>query len=194
MSEKRTEAERPAAGIRRPRLSRFGLRPGSLWRIPPFLDPAVDGAVVLVALACVFVGARPLATSAADARPALGEALESVTLPSASRLAEPDVVSVSASDRREGAAEPIGPAARNLEVTLGQYREVAALNAGRKLPCDQLRKSYLQVDAAWIRYSLARRHAYSGALPENLSAWDAALYEGVREADRGFTASGCRRP
>ena len=90
--------------------------------------------------------------------------------------------------------EPISLMARNLEATVGRYREVAAVYAQRKLPCQQLRFAYLEVEERWTRYSIARGRLRGGAVPEHLAAWDAALYESVRDVDRDFNASGCNRP
>ena len=92
------------------------------------------------------------------------------------------------------AGESLSPVARKLEAAVGRYREVEGLRTAGKLPCDQLRKSYREVESAWIGYSVARRRAYGGAVPASFEARDAALYEAVQAVDRGFTASGCRRP
>ena len=170
-------------------------RAGSTWRDFGLLDAAVDGVVILVALACVATGARSLVTQIADARPAISEALAELTLPSVTDGGPPvGIVAVTAVDRPVTRQEPISLMARGLEATIGRYREVAAMYAQRKLPCSQLRQTYLEVEDGWTRYSIARGRAYGGEIPDQLVRWDAALYEAVRGVDRDFTASGCNRP
>ena len=178
MSDNRTDAERPAAGVD------FGL-----------LDAAVDGIVVLVALACIAIGTGPLATRIADARPAITQALAGVAIPSVTNGGPAaGTVAVTAVERPVTTQEPISLMARGLEATIGRYREVAAMYAQRKLPCSQLRQTYSEVEDGWTRYSIARGRTYGGDIPESLVRWDAALYEAVQDVDRGFTASGCNRP
>jgi len=170
-------------------------RAGSTWRDFGSLDATVDGVVVLVALACVAIGTRPLAIHIADARPAITETLAQVTSPSVTNGGPPvGTVAITAVDRPVTTREPISLMARGLEATIGRYREVAAVYAQRKLPCSQLRRTYLEVEDGWTHYSIARGQARGGEIPERLARWDAALYEAVREVDRDFTASGCNRP
>ena len=159
------------------------------------LDAAVDGVVVLVALACVAIGTRSLVSQIPDARPAITGALAGVTIPSVP-VGDPPVgtVAVAAVDRPVTRQEPISLMARGLESTIGRYREVAAMYAQRKLPCSQLRQTYLEVEDGWTRYSIARGRTYGGDLPGHLARWDEALYKAVRDVDRDFTASGCNRP
>jgi hypothetical protein len=161
------------------------------------LEIAVEGAVVVAALACIAIGTRTVA-SLADARPAISEALQSVNLPSAIgdlSLGDPHQTGAhTAVDRTVTANEPIMAMARDLEATVGRYRAVAAVFAQRKLPCSQLRQRYGEVDDGWTRYSIARGRAYGGEVPDHLVSRDAALYEAVRDVDRDFTASGCNRP
>jgi hypothetical protein len=159
------------------------------------LPRLLDGSLVLVALGCILIGVRPLVTSAVSARPDLTGVLDEVTLPQAAETGIPKgSVRLTADERRRSEGEALSPIARNLEATVGRYRQVEALRAAGKLPCDQLRESYREVESSWIRYSVARRRAYGGTVPTTLEAWDAALYEAVQEVDRGFTASGCQRP
>ena len=170
--------------------NRFSARPLSLALARTF-----DGGVILVALACVLIGARPLVTSAASARPDLTEVVGAVTLPEVPGTeAPPGPFTLSPEERRRSAGESLSPVARKLEATVGRYREVESLRTAGKLSCDQLRRSYREVESTWIRYSVARRRAYGGTVPRNFEAWDAALYGAVQEVDRGFAASGCRRP
>jgi hypothetical protein len=163
------------------------------WRNSGPLDSAVDAAVVLVAVLCIGVGVRPLATPVADARPLLAQALEGVSLPSAD-VAPAPFSAVSAAERPVAASEPISLQARRLEATIGRYRAVADMHAGGKLPCARLRLSYQEVEEGWTRYSISRGRTYGDRLPDNLVRWDEALYEAVRDVDREFTASGCNRP
>lgn len=163
-----------------------------------FLEIAVEGTVVVVAVACIAIGTRTVA-SLADARPAISKALQSVNLPSAVgdlSLGDPSgqTGARTAVDRTVTANEPITAMARDLEATVGRYRAVAAVFAQRKLPCSQLRQSYGEVDDGWTRYSIAQSRTYGGEVPDHLVSRDAALYEAVRDVDRDFTASGCNRP
>lgn len=175
----------------------FG-RARSAGRETGFLVIAVEGAVVVVAVACIAIGTRTVA-SLADARPAISEALQAVSIPSAVgdlSLGDPSdgTDSRTTVDRTVTANEPITGMARDLEATIGRYRAVAAVYFQKKLPCSQLRQSYGEVDDGWTRYSIARGRTYGGEVPDHLVSWDAALYEAVRDVDRDFTASGCNRP
>ena len=166
-----------------------GFRPGRL------LDGAVDGGAILAALVAIGIGSRPLVAPIAEARPAIGEAIGQIDLSGAFRTEEgPASVTVTAAERPVTAREPISLLARDLEATVGRYEAVATMYAQRKLPCDQLRRTYLEVEDGWTRYSIARGRAYGGTVPEQLAAWDAALYEAVRGVDRDFNVSGCNRP
>jgi hypothetical protein len=173
-------------------------RAGSLWRASGLLDTAVDGVVVVIALACIAIGARPVAILA-DARPMISEALQGVSIPSAVgelSIGDPSLGTAASTGvaRPVAASEPISLMARSLEATISRYRAVAAMYAQNRLPCSQLRRSYGEVDDGWTRYSIARSRTYSGEVPDHLIPWDAALYEAVRDVDRDFTASGCNRP
>ncbi|MBT8478213.1 MAG: hypothetical protein KJO06_04795, partial [Gemmatimonadetes bacterium] len=120
----------------------------SAWLDAGVLNSAVDAAVILVALLCIGVGARPLATPVADARPLLAQALEGVSLPSAD--VEPAPFSeVSAAQRPVATGQPISLQARTLEAAIGRYRAVADMHAGGKLPCARLRLSYEEVEEGW---------------------------------------------
>lgn len=164
------------------------------WRDSDLLNFAVDTAVVFVAVACIAVGVRPLATPIADARPVIAQALEGVSLPAADAGPATQISAVAAVDRPVSASEPISLHARSLEATLGRYRAVADMYGERKLPCSQLRLSYAEVEESWTRYSIVRGRTYGDRLPPGLVRWDGALYEAVRDVDRQFTASGCNRP
>jgi len=170
-------------------------RAGSTWREFGLLDAAVDGAVVVVALACIAIGTRPLAVHLAEAQPAITRVLAEATSPSVVGGGPPvGTVAVTAVQRPVTTQEPISLMARSLEATIGRYREVSAMYAQRTLPCSQLRKAYLEMEDGWTRYSITRGRTYGGNVPERLVRWDAALYEAVRDVDRDFTASGCIRP
>ena len=182
-------------GWRRPRL--LG-RVRSAGRESGFLEIAVEGTVVVVAVACIVIGTRTV-VSLADARPALSEALHAVSIPSAvgdlslGNLSD-GIDGRTAIDRTVTSDEPITGMARDLDATIGRYRAVASVFAQNKLPCSQLRQSYGEVDDGWTRYSIARGRTYGREVPHHLVSWDAALYEAVRDVDRDFTASGCNRP
>ena len=164
------------------------------WRDSYLLNAAADVFLVLVALASVAIGMRPLVAPIADAGPAIADALEGVPLPSSADAGTSRISDVSAAERPISDGEPIFLQARGLEATIGRYRAVADMYADRKMPCAQLRDSYTEVEQAWTRYSIARGRIYRDRLPDSLVPWDEALYESVREVDRGFTASGCNRP
>ena len=165
------------------------------FRPTRFLDGAVDGGAVLAALIAIGIGSRPLVTPIAEARPAISEAIAQIDLSGAFRTEEsPPSVAVTAAERPVTAREPISLLARDLEATVGRYEAVATMYAQRKLPCEQLRRTYLEVEDGWTRYSVARGRTYGGDVPEHLAAWDAALYEAVRGVDRDFNVSGCNRP
>ncbi len=167
----------------------------SSWRDSFFLNTAVDSIVILLAVASIVIAARPLAEPISDARPAIAEALEGVSIPAAPASGPTSRISaVTAAERPVSASEPISLQARSLEATVGRYRAVAGMYAERKLPCSQLRQSYAEVEEAWTRYSIARGRTYQDRLPDSLVRWDEALYEAVRDVDREFTASGCNRP
>jgi hypothetical protein len=192
MNEDWTDAERLAGEVLASG-SDEALRPPS-WRDSGLLNLAVDAAVILVAIASIFIGTRPLLTPVDDARPMIAEALQGIHIPSAPALEAVDAIeTITAADRPVTSGEPISILARNLEATIGRYRSVAEMHAGRKLPCSQLRPSYAQVEDSWIRYSIARGRTYGDRLPESLVRWDEALYEAVQDVDRDFTASGCTR-
>ena len=165
------------------------------WRDSYLLNTAADVFLVLVALASIAIGMRPLAAPVADSGPAIAEALEGVPVPAAVAGGQTSRNSVvSAAERPVSAGEPISLQARGLEATIGRYRAVADMYADRKMPCAQLRDSYTEVEQAWTRYSIARGRIYRDRLPDSLVPWDEALYQSVREVDREFTASGCNRP
>jgi len=164
------------------------------WRDSYLLNTAADVFLVLVALASVAIGMRPLVAPIADAGPAIADALEGVPLPSSADAGTSRISDVSAAERPISDGEPIFLQARGLEATIGRYRAVADMYADRKMPCAQLRDSYTEVEQAWTRYSIARGRTYRDRLPDSLVPWDEALYESVREVDREFTASGCNRP
>jgi hypothetical protein len=148
-----------------------------------------------VALASIAIGMRPLAAPVADSTPAIAEVLEGIPIPAAPDGGQTSLsAGVSAAERPVSASEPISLHARSLEATIGRYHAVADMYAERKMPCAQLRESYTEVEQAWTRYSIARGRTYRDRLPDSLVPWDEALYEAVREVDRGFTASGCNRP
>lgn len=192
---------RSGTGTQRPRgwrSLRISGRARSPVREAGLLEIAVEGAVVVVAVACIAIGTRTVA-SLADARPAISEALHAVSIPSAVgdlSLGDPSngIDARTAVDRTVAANEPITGMARDLEATIGRYRAVASVYAQKKLPCSQLRQSYGEVDDGWTRYSIARGRTYGGEVPAHLVSWDATLYEAVRDVDRDFTASGCNRP
>jgi hypothetical protein len=165
------------------------------WRDSDLLNTAADLVLVLVALASIVIGMRPLASPVADSGPALAEVLEGIPIPAApdDGQASP-MAGISVTERPVSAGEPISLQARGLEATIGRYHAVADMYTDRKMPCAQLRESYTEVEQAWTRYSIARGRTYRDRLPDNLIPWDEALYEAVREVDRGFTASGCNRP
>lgn len=191
-SRRRFFFRRRSAGTR---ASRSAIRPRAGWRDSGFLNWAVDLVVVVVALACIAVGTRPLASPIADAGPSIAEALEGVSLPAAPDAGSaPQIAAVSAAERPVSASEPISLQARSLEETIGRYNAVAGMYGDRKLPCSQLRESYTEVEGAWTRYSIARGRTYGDRIPAGLVKWDEALYEAVRDVDRQFTASGCNRP
>jgi len=167
---------------------------GHSWRDAYLLNTAADVFLVLVALASIAIGMRPLMAPIADAGPAIADAIEGVPLPSSSDAGTSRILDVSAAERPISDGEPIFPQARVLEATIGRYRAVADMYADRKMPCAQLRDSYTEVEQAWTRYSIARGQTYRDRLPDSLVPWDEALYEAVREVDREFTASGCNRP
>lgn len=158
--------------------------------------PAVDSLMILLAMMCIAVGARPLLPPVADARPVVVEAIDRVAAPVRSRDAGAvrPLSTASPVERPASENEPISLQARDLEATVGRYGTVAGMYAGRKLTCSQLRQSYSEVERAWIRYSVARGKTYGDRLPDRLVRWDEALYQAVGEVDRQFTASGCRRP
>jgi len=164
------------------------------WRDSDLLNTAVDLVVVVVALASITIGMRPLAAPLADAGPAIAEALEGVPIPSSADAGTSRIADLSAAERPVSSGEPIFLRARGLEATIGRYLAVADMYAERKMPCSQLRDSYTEVEQAWTRYSIARGRTYRDRLPDSLVPWDEALYESVREVDREFTASGCNRP
>ena len=164
------------------------------WRDSDLINGGGDLFVVLVALASIAIGIRPLAASIADAGPAIADALEGVPIPSSADAGTSPISDVSAAERPVSSGEPIFLQARGLEATIGRYRAVAAMYVERKMPCSQLRDSYTEVEQAWTRYSIARGRTYRDRLPDSLVPWDEALYEAVREVDREFTASGCNRP
>lgn len=163
------------------------------WRDSDFLNFVVDTAVVVAAVACIAVGVRPLATPIAEARPAIAQALEGVSL-SSPNLEPASFSAVAPVDRPVSISEPLSLRARSLEATVGRYRAVADMYGERKLPCSQLRLSYAEVEESWTRYSIVRGRTYGDRLPSGLVRWDEALYEAVRDVDRQFTASGCNRP
>jgi len=165
------------------------------WRDSDLLNVVADSFLVLVALASIAIGMRPYAAPVSDAGPALAEVLEGIPIPAASDVGQTSGrAEISAAERPVSAGEPISQQARGLEATIGRYRAVEDMYADRKMPCAQLRESYTEVEQAWTRYSIARGRTYRDRLPDNLVPWDEALYEAVREVDRGFTASGCNRP
>jgi len=158
-------------------------------------EVAVDLVVVLVAIACIGVGVRPLAVPVAEAAPDLSAVLSEVSIPTPTADTRSDALTaVPPGDRRVSAADPLTLAARSLEATVRRYRDVAAMHARGRLPCSGLRTSYEEVEAGWIRYSTTRGRAYGEGLPDRLAGWDAALYEAVRDVDRDFTGTGCNRP
>ena len=53
------------------------------WLDSDLLNSAADAVIVLVAVACVAAGARPLTTPIADARPVFTQALQGISLPAA---------------------------------------------------------------------------------------------------------------
>lgn len=165
------------------------------WRDSHLLNIVADLFLVLVALASIAIGMRPLASPVADSGTALAEVFGGIPIPAAPDGAQTSPrAEISVTERPVSAGEPISLQARGLEATIGRYRAVADMYADRKMPCAQLRESYTEVEQAWTRYSIARGRTYRDRLPDNLVPWDEALYEAVREVDRGFTASGCNRP
>lgn len=165
------------------------------WRDSDLLNTVADLFLVLVAVASISIGMRPLASPVADSGPALAEVFEGIPIPAASDDGQASpMAGISVAERPVSASEPISLQARGLEATIGRYHAVADMYAERKMPCAQLRESYTEVEQAWTRYSIARGQTYRDRLPDNLVSWDEALYEAVREVDRGFTASGCNRP
>lgn len=196
MNESWTDAERLAAEILASGPDEGArLSPSSAgWRDSYLLNAAVDGAVIVLAIASILIGTRPLFVPVGDVQPMIAEALGGITIPSASILEPADeIATITAADRPVASGEPISILARNLEATVGRYRSVAHMHADRKLPCSQLRSSYSEVEDTWIRYSVARGRTYGDRLPASLVRWDEALYEAVQDVDRDFTASGCSR-
>ncbi|MCL7959562.1 MAG: hypothetical protein M8861_05140 [marine benthic group bacterium] len=165
------------------------------WRDSDLLNVVADLFLVLVALASIAIGMRPYAAPVADAGPTLAEVLEGIPIPEAPDGGQPSGgPEITAAERPVSAAEPISLQARGLEATIGRYHAVEDMYAERKMPCAQLRESYTEVEQAWTQYSIARGRTYRDRLPDSLVPWDEALYEAVREVDRGFPASGCNRP
>lgn len=164
------------------------------WRDAALANLGLDSLVVLLALASIVVGVRPLAAPLADARPAIAEAVVGLEVPQLVEVEPvPGIQSITPADRPVSAGDRISELARELESTVGRYRAVTGMFDRRTLPCSQLRDSYAEVEGVWTRYSIERGRAYGDRLPERLVRWDEALYEAVREVDRDFNASGCSR-
>jgi hypothetical protein len=166
---------------------RRSLRP--LAGIPALV---VDAFLIAASVACVAVGAQPLVAGSrlAEGEFSVGEALASFIVPPLDHESPQRLPSSVSAD----ATEPFAVLGRDLEATIGRYREVAAMYALRRLQCAQLRDAYREVEAGWMGYSVERARKYRGGLPDDLARRDDSLYSGMQQVDRDFSASGCNRP
>lgn len=149
-------------------------------------DWLFDTMVVLVALACIAVAARPAVRGrdAAAAQVSLRETITEWVAPTA-----PPPPELEPGERRD----PLARLGRDLRVAMGRYEAIAGMFARGRLSCAQLREAYVEVGDGWTSYSIALvQHRQD--LSQGLAYRDEELYRDVQTVDADFTASGCNRP
>jgi hypothetical protein len=80
-----------------------------------------------------------------------------------------------------------------LESISRYYGLAVALDAGTTT-CQELQNAYVEVEDRWMAYNVQGKARYRGRLPDELTARDERLYEGVQDVEREFGRSGCERP